>query len=138
MTFHNGDKTTQFVFLTKRLADKTWMLDNKLIFNADFVLPNGAAAVERNTEIAYFDMEHKFSTKYCIVKNNKDYIKPQVIENFDIDFCSPEIDLHYDYSNWQKIGEKTDSLSCELYNEFIWYKGQIPDYLKEITLSARH
>ena len=32
-------KKTQFVFLTKELADKTWLLDNKMIFNADYVLP---------------------------------------------------------------------------------------------------
>ena len=138
LTFHKGKNTTQFVFLTKRLADKTWMLDDKLIFNADYVLPNGAAAVERNTEIAYFDMKHKFSTKYCIVRNAKDFNKPQIIENFDIEFCAPEIDLHYDYSDWQKIGEKTDLLSCSLYDEFVWYKAQIPDNLEEITLSARH
>ena len=61
-----------------------------------------------------------------------------IIDKFDIDCCAPEIDLHYDYSQWQKIGEKTDSLSCSLYDEFVWYKGQIPDNLKEITISARH
>ena len=138
IAFHKEDKTTQFVFLTKRLADKTWLLKDKLIFNADYVLPNGAVAIERNSEIAYFDMKHKFAKKYCVVNAFQDSNKPQIIENFDIDFCSPEIDLHYDYSKWDKIGEKTDSLSCSLYNEFVWYKGQIPDNLEEITISARH
>ena len=109
-----------------------------MIFNADYVYPNGAAAVERNTEIAYFDLRHKFSKKFCQVTAFKDFNRPEIIDNFDIDFCSPEIDLHYNYSDWKAIGKKTDSLSCGLYDEFVWYKGQIPDNLTEITLSARH
>ena len=138
LTFENQGKRTQFVFLTKHLADKSWMLKDKLIFNADYVLPNGAAALERNGDVAYYDLKHKFAKKYCVVNEFKDYHKPEIIENFDIDFCSPEIDLHYDYSNWRKIGSETDSLSCGLYDEFVWYKGQIPDNLEEITLCARH
>lgn len=138
LTFEKDGKTTQFVFLTKRLADRSWLLGDKLIFNADYVLPNGAAAIERNSEIAYYDLKHKFAKKYCVVEAFKEVPKPEVIKDFDIDFCSPEIDLHYDYSSWKKIGDKTDSLSCGLYDEFVWYKGQIPDNLEEITLSARH
>lgn len=138
LTFEKDGKTTQFVFLTKRLADRSWLLGDKLIFNADYVLPNGAAAIERNSEIAYYDLKHKFAKKYCVVEAFKEAPKPEVIKDFDIDFCSPEIDLHYDYSSWKKIGDKTDSLSCGLYDEFVWYKGQIPDNLEEITLSARH
>lgn len=138
LTFENQGKRTQFVFLTKHLADKSWMLKDKLIFNADYVLPNGAAALERNGDVAYYDLKHKFAKKYCVVNEFKDYHKPEIIGNFDIDFCAPEIDLHYDYSNWRKIGSETDSLSCGLYDEFVWYKGQIPDNLEEITLSARH
>ncbi len=138
LTFEKDGKKTQFVFLTKHMADKSWMLKDKLIFNADYVLPNGAAAIEKNADIAYFDLKHKFAKKYCVVTEFKDYHKPEIIEDFSIDFCSPEIDLHYDYSNWRKIGEKTDSLSCGLYDEFVWYKAQIPDNIEEITLSARH
>lgn len=137
-TFENDGKVTQFVFLTKRLADRSWMLGDKLIFNADYVLPNGAAAVERNTEIAYYDLKHKFAKKYCVVNEFKDYTKPVIIKDFDIDFCAPEIDLHYDYSDWKTISGMTDSLSCGLYDEFVWYKGKIPDNIEEITLSARH
>lgn len=138
LTFEKDGKRTQFVFLTKRLSDRSWFLKDKMIFNADYVYPNGAAAVERNTEIAYFDLDHKFSKKFCQVTEFNDFNKPEIIDKFDIDFCSPEIDLHYNYSDWKTIGEKTDSLSCGLYDEFVWYKGQIPDNLTEITLSARH
>ena len=138
LTFEKEGKITRFVFLTKNLADKSWFLKDRLIFNADYVLPNGAAALEKSGEIAYYDLKHKFAKKYCVVNEFGDYDKPEVIENFDIEFCAPEIDLHYDYSDWQKIGAKTDSLSCGLYDEFVWYKAQIPDTPKEITLSARH
>lgn len=138
ITFRQENKKTQFVFLTKKLADRSWMLKDKLIFNADYVLPNGAVALEKNTEIAYFDLQHKFAKKYYVTDKIKNYDKPQIVDDFQIDFCSPEIDLHYDYSNWKKIGAKTDSLSCGLYDEFVWYKAQIPDNLEEITLSARH
>ncbi len=138
LTFEKDGKTTQFVFLTKPLADKTWFLKDKLIFNADYVLPNGAVAIEKNTEIAYYDLKHKFAKRYCIVDKVEDTSKPMVIKDFDVEFCSPEIDLHYDYSNWQKIGDKTDCLSCGLYDEFVWYKAKIPNNIEEITLSARH
>lgn len=138
LVFKKDGKVTQFVFLTKRLADRSWMLDDKMIFNADYVLPNGAVALERNTEIAYYDLKHKFAKKYCVVNEFGEYNKPQIIKDFEIDFCSPEIDNHYDYSNWRKISGKTDFLANSLHDEFVWYKSQIPDNIEEITLSARH
>ena len=138
LTFEKDGKKTQFVFITKTLANKTWFLKDKLIFNADYVLPNGAVAIEKNTEIAYYDLKHKFAKKYCIIDKVKDTSKPEIIKDFSVEFCSPEIDLHYDYSDWQKIGDKTDCLSCGLYDEFVWYKAQIPNHIEEITLSARH
>ncbi len=136
--FEKNGKTTQFVFLTKKLADKSWFLKDKVIFNADYVLPNGAIAVEKNTEIAYFDLKNKFSKKNCIVTEFNDYSKPEQLTISSIDFCAPEIDMDYNYSEWKKLENKTDSLSCELYDEFVWYKGQIPNSVEEITLSARH
>ena len=137
-TFEADGKTTQIVFLTKKMADRSWFLKDKMIFNADYVLPNGAAAVDKNTEIAYFDLKHKFAKKSCLVTEFKQYNKLETLKISDIKFCSPEIDIDYDYSSWKPIGEKTDSLSCGLYDEFVWYKAQIPNNLKEITLSARH
>ena len=138
-TFENDGKKTQIVFLTKKLADRTWLLNNKLIFNADYVLPNGAIAVEKSSEVAYFDLKYKFSKKNCIVNEfSKDYLIPRKLTPDDISFCSPEIDVDYDYSSWEKVKDKTDSLSCELYDEFVWYKCKIPDNLREINISARH
>jgi hypothetical protein len=137
LTFEKDGQRTQFVFLTKQLSDKTWFLKDKIIFNADYVLPNGAIALEKNAEIAYFDLIHGFSKKTYVVNKHESY-KPIEAKIDNVEFCSPEIDYGYDYSSWQKIGDKTDSLSCGLYNEFVWYKAQIPDNLTDITLSARH
>lgn len=131
---HNG-KTTQFLFISKELATKTWVLDNKVIFNADFVYPNGRIALSKDTEIAYFDLVNGFSKKYCKLNEQ---LKLKKINDFDTAFCAPEIDVNYDYSCWKKVEGSLDCLSIGLYNEFIWYKAQIPDYLEEITLSARH
>lgn len=137
ITFEKDGKKTQFVFLTKHLADRSWFLKDRIIFNADYVLPNGAVALEKSTEIAYFDLKHKFSKKSYLVKDLPD-LKPIKLDIDNIEFCAPEIDSTYDYSSWRKIEGKTDSLSCELYNEFVWYKTRIPNDLTSITLSARH
>lgn len=138
-TFEKDGKKTRFVFLTKELSDKTWLLNNKIIFNADYVLPNGAIAVEKNTEVGYFDLTYGFSKKLCIV-NELENTKPQKLKISDVQFCSQEIDSDYNYSNWKKCEakNKTDAFSCEMYDEFVWYKSRIPDSIKEITLSARH
>ncbi len=133
----NGKKT-QIIFLTKEMADKTWLLGDKIIFNADFVYANGVIAVDKSTEVAYYDLENKFSKKSCKVDIFKQYPLPQILSISDVRHCSPEIDTDYNYSNWKSIGEKTDSLSCELYDEFVWYKCKIPKDLVEMTLSARH
>lgn len=137
-TYEKDGKRTRIVFLTKPLADRTWRLGDKMIFNADYVLPNGAVAVDKNTEIAYFDLNYGFSRKTCIVNEFGDYSKPKLLPISGVEFCSPEIDTHYDYSNWKRIENKTDSFSCEMYDEFVWYKAKIPNNITEITLSARH
>lgn len=138
ITFEKNNKKTQFVFLTKEMADKSWLLKDKIIFNADYVLPNGAAAVSKNTEIGYFDLKNKFNKKACIVTELPRFNKPEKLKITNVTFCSPEIDINYDYSDWKKCEGKTDSLSCELYDEFVWYKALIPKEIEEITLSARH
>ncbi len=137
-TFERDGKTTQFIFLTKHLADRSWFLNNRIIFNADYVLPNGAVAVEKNTEIGYYDLKYKFGKKNCIITDIEKTPAIEQLEISDVKFCSPEIDLDYDYLNWKRIGDKTDAFSCDIFDEFIWYKAKIPNNLTEITLSARH
>lgn len=136
--FKSCEGTTQFVFLTKELADRSWLLNNQIIFNADYVLPNGAIALEKNTEIAYFDLKNKFAKKTYVVKDIPNISEPVLAKIANVEFCSPEIDYGFDYSGWQKISEKTDSLSCSMYDEFVWYKAKIPNTLTSMTISARH
>lgn len=130
-------KTTQFLFITPELADRTWIIDDKVIFNADFVYSSGRIAISKTTEIAYFDIVNGFSKKYFKFQE-----EPKIIElkDFEISFCAPEIDTDYNYSNWEinDSSKPLDSLSIGLHDEFVWYKAKIPNHLEEITLSARH
>lgn len=133
--FEQDGKITEFVFISKELSDKTWILGDKVIFNADFVYPNNRIAISKTTEIAYYDLENGFSKKYFKYQQT-----PQELELADIDvkFCANPIDIDFNYSSWKKIEEPFDSLSIGMHDEFVWYKAKIPNYLKEITLSARH
>lgn len=133
--YENESGTTQFVFISRELANRTWVLGDKVIFNADFVYSNGRIAIGKTTEIAYFDLINGFSKKYFKYQE-----EPKIVElkDFHISFCAPEIDVDYDYSSWTKISDDLDSLSIGMYDEFVWYKAKIPKDLEEITLSARH
>lgn len=132
-------KTTQFLFISKALADKTWVVDDTVIFNADFVYSNKRIAISKTTEVAYYDLTHGFSKKYFKYQQDNEV---QELKDFDISFCAPEIDTQYDYSNWDCVHTEDytslDSLSIGKYDEFVWYKAKIPNTLEEITLSARH
>lgn len=135
LKFENDGKTTQFVFLTKPLADKTWIINNQVIFNADIVYGNKVIGLEKSAEIAYFDLKYGFSKKHCKVKTKASKFD---LKKLDVSFCSNPIDNDFNYSHWKKAENETDALSCHLYDEFLWYKGKIPNNITEITLSARH
>lgn len=133
--YENNGKTTQFVFISRELTDKTWVLDDKVIFNADFVYPNGRIALHKTTEVAYFDLQNGFSKKYFKYQEPPKNIE---LKDFEVSFCANEIDEEYDYSKWKKVSAPFDALSVGLSDEFLWYKAKIPKHLEEITLSARH
>ncbi len=135
LKYEKDGKTTQFLFLTKELADKTWIINDRVIFNSDFVYSNGRIALSKTTEVAYFDLINGFSKKYFKFEQESKIIE---LKDFEVSFCAPEIDTGYNYSNWDKVKKQTDSLSVGKYDEFIWYKAKIPKVVKEITLSARH
>lgn len=136
--YENGGKTTEFLFISKELSDRTWIVDDKVIFNADFVYSNGRIALSKTTEVAYFDLTNGFSKKYFKFQEQPKKIE---LKDFAITFCASEVDNDYDYANWGVNVDSTsslDSLSIGLYDEFVWYKAKIPNHLEEITLSARH
>lgn len=142
LQYQKDGKTTQFLFISKELADRTWIIDDKVIFNADFVYSNGRIGISKTTEIAYFDLDNGFSKKYFkYTFTPQEESKVIELKDFDVTFCANEIDVDYDYSSWGKVNadvNNLDSLSIRLYDEFLWYKAKIPNYLEEITLSARH
>ncbi len=136
--YEKNGKSTQILFLTKELADKTWLLNDKVIFNADFVYPNGRIALSKTTEVAYFDLQNGFSKKYFKFQEPSNAVE---LKDFYISFSAPEIDSDYiptEEKGWKKVSEKTDCLSIGLHDEFIWYKAIVPNTLSEIELSARH
>lgn len=133
--YEKDGKITQFVFISRELSDKTWVLDDTVIFNADFVYPNGRIALSKTTEVAYFDLQNGFSKKYF--KYQEPFQKIE-LKDFDVSFCANEIDEDYDYSCWKEVSDSFDALSAGISDEFLWYKAKIPNNLEEITLSARH
>lgn len=133
--YEKDSKSTSFVFITRKLANRTWVLEDKVIFNADFVYSNGRIALNKTTEVAYFDLINGFCKKYFKYQTESKEIE---LKDFEVTFASPEIDMHYDYSGWKKVEGELDCLSCGKYDEFIWYKAKIPNFLEEITVSARH
>lgn len=136
--YKKDGKTTEFLFISKELADKTWIVDDKVIFNADFVYSNGRIALHKTTEVAYFDLTNGFSKKYFKFQEQPKTID---LKDFEVSFCANEIDNDYNYSDWGvnvNSASSLDSLSIGLYDEFVWYKAKIPNHLEEITLSARH
>lgn len=128
-------KITQFLFITPELANRTWVLNDTVIFNADYVYSNGRIALGKTTEVAYFDIANGFSKKYFKFQEPSSLIE---LKDFDTAFCAPEIDEDYDYSTWKKAETDLDALSVGAYDEFIWYKAKIPNFLEEITIGARH
>lgn len=133
--FENDGKKTEFVFINKQLADKTWVLSDKIIFNADMMYSNGIIGLSKTQEVAYLDLKNGFSQKPYKVEKS---VFPLELTNHEVTFCANEIDSDFDYSSWKKVCGETDSLSCKAYDEFVWYKAQIPDNIEELTLSARH
>lgn len=133
--YEKDGRKTEFLFISRELSDRTWIVDDKVIFNADFVYSNGRIALNKTTEVAYFDLINGFSKKYFKFQEQPKTID---LKDFEVSFCANEIDNDYDYNGWKPIEGAPDSLSIGLYDEFVWYKAKIPNHLEEITLSARH
>ncbi|MGN0018888.1 MAG: beta-galactosidase [Candidatus Gastranaerophilaceae bacterium] len=135
LIFKKDEKTTEFVFINKSLADKTWVIDDKIIFNADMMYSNGILGLKETSEVAYFDIKNGFSKKTYKTQLQNHTLE---LKKHDVVFCANEIDCECDISGWRKVKGETDSLSCKAYDEFIWYKAQLPDNINEISLLAHH
>ncbi len=131
---------TKFIFASHKTYEKAWKLGKKLIFGADFIYPNGKIATAKATEIKTYDITNGWGCELCEPKTTPTRIK---LTDFNVAFSAPEIEENYDYSNWKGVevnedGTLKDAFALDVYSEFIWYKGQISNKVKEISISARH
>lgn len=131
---------TKFIFISRKTAKTAWKLDNRIIFNAKFAYPNGQVALDYESEIKIYFADGKVETKCVSPDVSKEKIK---LTDFDVFFSSPEIEPDYDYSSWKKIKHNedftlNDTFSSDIYSEFVWYKGEISNKVKEISITARH
>ncbi|OGI03313.1 MAG: hypothetical protein A2Y25_07135 [Candidatus Melainabacteria bacterium GWF2_37_15] len=113
--YHFGN--TEVIFIKEATADKTWIVDNKIVFGADFLTDNLQKAAV-----------------YC----NEEVKLPQLSE-WKCFNASPEIDMMYDYSGWNYAREdKPDCISNEIYDDYIWYKGSFTGHIDSIEIDAKH
>lgn len=133
--FKKDGKTTEFIFITKKTADKTWIIDNKFIFGADILwAQENKIAVSEDTTIKIYNLE-KWSEKEIKV----DFSKPSFnIKNIRSATCSHEIDIPFEKAEWQVVKDATDALSNKVYNEFTWYKTTFDGVVDEFEICAKH
>lgn len=133
--FKKDGKTTEFIFVTKESCDKSWILDNKFIFGADFIWPNkNELAVSQSATIKTYNLE-TWTEKLIEFDEKKPHFE---ITNFRCAYCAKEIDTPYEEANWQVSEEKTDSFTNKIYNEFIWYKTTFDGTIDEFEICAKH
>ncbi len=135
-----GKNVTNFIFISRKIANNAWKLNNKLIFGASFIYPDGRIFCNKLSKIKTYSIKEGFCETLFEPKLNKKKIK---LTNFDVYFAAPEIEPGFDYSGWKSVVHNDDftlcdSFSSDVYSEFVWYKGQISDKAKEISISARH
>lgn len=137
LDFEDGKQKTKIVFITRETVDKAWLFNGNLIFGPDFVYPYGQIFLEKSETVTYYNLDAGFFEHKYEVEEKKPL---QIFLNkWEVDFCAPEIEKNYDYSKWKKVkDDKLDSFSNEIYSEFIFYKGQISNKIREITVCARH
>lgn len=128
-------KNTKIVFLNYKILNKTWKLNNNLIFGADFVYTKGKIALKESKMVKLFDPKNGITEKCFEVEKEPLKLK---LTNFDVTFCAPEIEKGYKCKDWKEIEGNTDSFSSGIFSEFVWYKGKISALTSEIEILARH
>ncbi|MEI8377801.1 MAG: beta-galactosidase [bacterium] len=135
ISFEKAGQITEFIFISKETCDKTWILDNKFIFGADFIWPNkNELAISQSTTIKTYDLE-KWAEQFIEFDEKKPHFE---ITNFRCAYCAKEIDTPYDEAKWQVSQEQTDSFTNKIYNEFIWYKTTFDGTIDEFEICAKH
>lgn len=140
LVFECENALTRFIFITRECAANCWKIDNKLVFGVNFAYPDSRFATDKTSKVRTYSVKNGFSDKTCSFDYNKKRIK---LSDFDVYFCAPEIERGYDFSSWKKVTHNhdftlQDTFSCDVYSEFVWYKGKISNSLREISITARH
>ncbi len=150
--FIKDGKVTELIFITEDTANKTWFSQDKILIGADLVLNNNTALFEKETElnILYlnnYDIIKSLNIKENNLKNN--FITKQIendekiielnINEFNSLPCAEEIDSDYDYTDWKVVENNvTDCLSNNIYDRFLWYKGEFTGCIDKIEINAKH
>ena len=134
--FTRGDNSTKFIFIDQQTADKTWALEDKILIGAEFLTDDlKKAAFSENSEVKIITLDEEKVFNIAV---------PQEVKLPDLQEClllcgSPELDIDYDYSGWNFLREdKFDCITNEIYDDYIWYKGNFKGHIDEIEINAKH
>ncbi|MDD3419649.1 MAG: beta-galactosidase, partial [Candidatus Gastranaerophilales bacterium] len=134
-SFTRFGKQTEFIFLKKQTAAKTWILDNKFIFGADFIWPNkNELAVSQSATIKTYDLE-TYSERRIDFDEKKPHFE---VTRFRSAYCAKEIDIPFVEASWPVCDGGTDSFTNKIYNEFIWYKTTFDGTVDTFYICAKH
>ncbi len=134
-SFTRFGKETEFIFLKKQTAAKTWILDNKFIFGADFIWPNkNELAVSQSATIKTYDLE-TYSERRIDFDEKKPHFE---VTRFRSAYCAKEIDIPFVEASWPVCDGGTDSFTNKIYNEFIWYKTTFDGTVDTFYICAKH
>lgn len=145
--FKEGEKSTKIIFINRKTANNAWRIlprkeneENTMIFGASFVYPDGKIFSNSECEIKTYSLSSGFKTYKSAPRLEKKKIR---LTNFDVAFVAPEIETGYDCSDWKKVKHNddftlSDSFNSDVYSEFVWYKGEISNAAREISILARH
>jgi len=138
--FNKNNKITEIIFISPDTADKTWILDGKIISGVDFFTANSKkAAICKDKELKILDLSLSplWKTKTVKYINNENI--PE-LKDWTTQFYGNEIDLDYDYSGWKTISkyQNTDTISNKAYSDYVWYKTSLNTLPEKIEIEAKH
>jgi len=138
--FTKGNKTTEIIFISPDTADKTWIVDEKIISGVDFWTNNfQKAAICKDKELKFIGLNLSSDWQIKSVKHREDNDFIQLITPYTR-FYGEELNQNYDYSDWTKIpkGKNTDIIANNAYSDYVWYKTTLNSLPEKIEIEAKH
>jgi len=59
-----GKNVTNFIFISRKIANNAWKLNNKLIFGASFIYPDGRIFCNKLSKIKTYYIKEGFCIQY--------------------------------------------------------------------------